>query len=111
MRKICTDYKEADILFSCSEMFNRMSDMRHGKKHNDDGYRGVHIYYQKDNSHFPIEIQFNTATDRKLADILHIVTYKKNYPLEATNIVTKLYSKRKSIDEIKEVIEHVFDSN
>ena len=27
-------------------------------KSNDDGYRGVHVYYQKDNKHYPIEIQF-----------------------------------------------------
>ncbi len=26
----------------------------------DDGYRGVHAYYQKSGKHYPIEIQFNT---------------------------------------------------
>lgn len=33
--------------------------MSHGKA-NDDGYRGVHVYYQLDNFHYPIEIQYNT---------------------------------------------------
>ena len=40
-------------------------------KSNDDGYRGVHVYYQKDNKHYPIEIQFNTYSDRQLNDWLH----------------------------------------
>ena len=32
---------------------------RHGKA-NDDGYRGVHLYFQLDHKHYPIEIQMNT---------------------------------------------------
>ena len=32
----------------------------------DDGYRGVHVYYQKSGKHYPIEIQFNTLFDRQL---------------------------------------------
>ena len=34
------------------------------EKENDDDYRGVHVYYQKGNSHYPIEIQFNIYYDR-----------------------------------------------
>ena len=48
-------------------------------KSNDDGYRGVHIYYQKDNKHYPIEIQFNTYYDRQLNDWLHDKFYKRGY--------------------------------
>lgn len=40
-------------------------------KSNDDGYRGIHVYYQKDNYHYPIEIQFDTYYDRQLNDWLH----------------------------------------
>ncbi|HBF9262870.1 TPA: hypothetical protein OUL50_001950 [Clostridioides difficile] len=36
----------------------RLADMRTGKA-NDDGYRGVHLYYQKSNFHYPIELQIN----------------------------------------------------
>ena len=36
----------------------RVVDMSHGKA-NDDGYRGVHIYFQPDHSYYPIEIQAN----------------------------------------------------
>lgn len=37
----------------------RIADMAKGKAV-DDGYRGVHVYYQKSGRHYPIEIQFNT---------------------------------------------------
>ena len=46
----------------------------------DDGYRGVHLYYQPDNFHYPIELQFNTLYDRQLNNWLHDYLYKKNYP-------------------------------
>ena len=46
----------------------------------DDGYRGVHVYYQKSGRHYPIEIQFNTLFDRQLNNWLHDYLYKKNYP-------------------------------
>ncbi len=42
----------------------RIVDLSHGKA-NDDGYRGVHLYYQKDHFHYPIEIQANTYYDRQ----------------------------------------------
>lgn len=40
-----------------------IADMSSGKAV-DDGYRGVHVYYQKSGKHYPIEIQFNTLFDR-----------------------------------------------
>lgn len=46
-------------------------------KSNDDGYRGVHVYYQLDNFHYPIEIQYNTYYDRQLNNWLHKYVYKK----------------------------------
>lgn len=54
----------------------RVVDMRNGKKY-DDGYRGVHLYYQLDNYHYPIEIQLNTKEDRLFADWSHIYCYKR----------------------------------
>ena len=43
----------------------------------DDGYRGVHAYYQKSGKHYPIEIQFNTLFDRQLNNRLHDYLYKE----------------------------------
>lgn len=54
----------------------RVVNMIHGKKI-DDGYRGVHLYYQKDNYHYPIEIQINTEKDRLFADLTHKYLYKR----------------------------------
>lgn len=75
-RALCTSYDEAlhPDLPSITVV-----DMSHGKAH-DDGYRGVHLYYKKDNFHYPIELQFNTFIDRQLNDWLHDYVYKKNYP-------------------------------
>lgn len=36
----------------------RIADMTKGKA-KDDGCRGVHLYFQVDNHHYPIEIQYN----------------------------------------------------
>lgn len=49
--------------------------MRNGKA-NDDGYRGIHLYYQKSNRHYPIELQINTVKDRIFNDWLHQELYK-----------------------------------
>lgn len=56
----------------------RESNMISGKK-TDDGYRGLHLYYQPDHFTYPIEFQFNTPYDRCLNDWLHSYLYKKGY--------------------------------
>ncbi|MDD6283457.1 MAG: hypothetical protein PUA70_08610 [Oribacterium sp.] len=76
-RTLCDDYQD---LLICSQKNYRIADMSNGKAY-DDGYRGVHVYYQLDNIHYPIEIQFNTYYDRQLNNWLHEYLYKKNYPL------------------------------
>lgn len=53
----------------------RVADMRNGKI-NDDGYRGIHLYFQKSHFHYPIEIQFMTEYDRQFNEWLHIYLYK-----------------------------------
>lgn len=52
-----------------------IADMRNGKV-NDDGYRGVHLYVQKDHYHYPIEIQLMTVADRQFNEWLHLFLYK-----------------------------------
>ena len=62
-RSLRDDYDE--ILKNPPPDALRIVNMSHGKA-NDDGYRGVHVYYQLDNFHYPIEIQYNTYFDRQL---------------------------------------------
>lgn len=54
----------------------RIADMSLGKAY-DDGYRGVHVYYQRSGFCYPIEIQYNTFYDRQFNNWLHKYTYKR----------------------------------
>ena len=63
------------------------------EKADDDGYRGVHLYFQLDNVHYPIEIQYNTLYDRQLNNWLHDYLYKKNYPNDVGRQLRFLYEK------------------
>ena len=53
----------------------RLVDMTEGKA-TDDGYRGLHIYYQPDHQHYPVELQIMTERDRVFNMWLHENTYK-----------------------------------
>ncbi len=86
-RAFCDNY--CDVLKLDSDKF-RIADMIQGKA-NDDGYRGVHVYYQKDGKHYPIEIQFNTLYDRQINNWLHDYLYKKAYPIEVGCLMRKKY--------------------
>ena len=88
-RAFCDDYSE---LISLDSALFRIVDMSKGKA-NDDGYRGVHLYYQKDNFHYPIEVQFNTLYDRQLNNWLHSFLYKKDYPDEIGRQMRLCYEK------------------
>ena len=79
-RAFCDDYRE---IINSNNSVLRIADMNAGKA-DDDGYRGVHVYYQKDNFHYPIEIQFNTFYDRQINNWLHDFLYIKKI------ILTKL---------------------
>ena len=69
-RITCDNYDTLDL---SSKLIRRISDMRDGKK-TDDGYRVVHVYVQPTHEYYPIEIQFNTYSDRLFADWTHIYT-------------------------------------
>lgn len=86
----------------------RIVDMSQGKA-NDDGYRGVHLYFQLDHKHYPIEIQMNTYYDRQINNWLHKYLYKKNYPNEIGLKLRKLYENGKILNEnmFQEVLENV----
>ena len=107
-RALCDDY--IDLINDNSEVF-RIADMSKGKA-NDDGYRGVHLYYQLDNNHYPIEIQFNTLFDRQINNWLHSFLYKKNYPNTVGKEMRKRYEegKLRSREEFEEVLKDVLCS-
>lgn len=57
----------------------RVVDMRDGKK-TDDGYRAVHLYYQRDNFSYPIEIQLWSGKDYWFNLWSHTSAYKYTKP-------------------------------
>ena len=105
-RTLCDDYEEVLALNSSDHI--RIADMSKGKAH-DDGYRGVHVYFQLSNFHYPIEIQYNTYYDRQLNNWLHKYVYKKNYPNSAGCSFRTAYENGtiKSEKNFKEVLNHV----
>lgn len=75
-RAFCDSY---DQILDGEILKFRIADMTKGKAL-DDGYKGVHVYYQKSGNHYPIEIQFNTLFDRQMNNWLHDYLYKREYP-------------------------------
>lgn len=55
----------------------RVVDLRNGKRI-DDGYRAIHLYYQRDSLAYPIEIQLWCAEDYQFNIWSHKLVYKYN---------------------------------
>ena len=108
-RAFCDSYEP--ILEGESAQF-RIADMTKGKAE-DDGYRGVHVYYQKSGRHYPIEIQFNTLFDRQLNNWLHDYLYKKDYSVETGKIMREKYENGliRNEYEFKEVLNNVLSGS
>lgn len=109
-RALCDNYKEVLTLSGCKNI--RVADMSGGKAH-DDGYRGVHVYFQLSNYHYPIEIQYNTYYDRQLNNWLHKYVYKRKYNDIIGRALRKEYEngKIRLESEFMEVLNRVlFDS-
>ena len=104
-RAFCDSYSQV-LEFESSQF--RIADMSRGKTV-DDGYRGVHVYYQKNGRCYPIEIQFNTLYDRQLNNWLHDYLYKKDYPVEIGRIMRVKYENGqiRNESEFKEVLKNV----
>ena len=102
-RSVYTNYDDV-LAMELPEQF-RISDMSHGKTI-DDGYRGVHLHYQMDEFHYPIEIQFNTAWDLQFNQWLHKYVYKKSIPNIIGALLRRYYEngKIKSETDFKEVL-------
>lgn len=76
-RSFCDNYTDVLELGKIEKL--RIADLSKGKAR-DDGYRGVHVYFQLDGRHYPIEIQYNTYYDRQFNNWLHKYLYKRDYP-------------------------------
>lgn len=109
-RSLCDNYE--DVLKLKGTPGFRIADMSKGKA-NDDGYRGVHAYFQLDSSHYPIEIQYNTYYDRQFNNWLHKYIYKKNFDDSIGRRLRELYESAKIISEkeFKEALNHVLSDS
>ncbi len=105
-RSLCDNYEDIFILREIKGF--RVADMSNGKA-NDDGYRGVHVYFQVDGNHYPIEIQYNTYYDRQFNNWLHKYIYKKNYNNSVGLELRNLYesAKIRTEEDFKEALKHV----
>lgn len=108
-RVLCDEY---DSILKIKDVRFKIVDRSKGKS-NDDGYRGVHVYYQKDNFNYPIEIQFNTYFDRQLNDWLHDYVYKKSYDNNIGCLLRLEYEKGniKNLEDFEEVLYNVLHFN
>lgn len=108
-RAVCSDYEEVFELDLESKI--RIVDMSSGKS-NDAGYRGIHVYYQKDNYHYPIEIQLNTYYDRQFNDWMHDKFYKRGFDNKIGQKLREEYEcgKLKSRKEFEEELEYVLSN-
>lgn len=105
-RSLCDNYEDVLELRKIPEL--RIADMSKGKA-KDDGYRGIHVYFQLDGSHYPIEIQYNTYYDRQFNNWLHKYVYKKNYENNIGLQLRNMYENAKiqTEQDFKEALKYV----
>lgn len=109
-RTLCDNYE--DVLQMAKYGNIRVADMSSGKA-KDDGYRGVHVYFQLSSYHYPIEIQYNTYYDRQLNNWLHKYLYKRGYKNQVGYSLRQKYEcgKIKNESEFREVLENVLSDS
>lgn len=109
-RTLCDNY--ADVLQIAGHNNVRVADLSAGKA-KDDGYRGVHIYFQPSSFHYPIEIQYNIYYDRQLNNWLHKYVYKRNYKNQVGCCLRQEYEsgKIRNENEFREVLEDVLSGS
>ena len=109
-RTLCDKYD--DILQMAKYENIRVADMSSGKA-KDDGYRGVHVYFQLSSFHYPIEIQYNTYYDRQINNWLHKYLYKRGYKNQVGYSLRQKYEcgKIKNESEFREVLENVLSDS
>lgn len=87
-RSMCDSYSDVFALEGRPKF--RIADLSAGKA-SDDGYRGVHVYFQLSSRHYPIEIQYNTFYDRQLNNWLHKYLYKRVHDVTIGQRLRTLY--------------------
>ena len=105
-RTLCDNYEDVIQMSGYDKI--RVADMSSGKA-KDDGYRGVHVYFQLSSFHYPIEIQYNTYYDRQINNWLHKYLYKRGYKNQVGYRLRQEYEcgKIKNEYEFREVLEDV----
>ncbi len=108
-RSLCDNYDDVLSLEGIPGL--RIADMSKGKA-NDDGYRGIHVYFQLSGKHYPIEIQYNTYYDRQFNNWLHKYIYKKKYDNIIGLQLRKMYESAKiqTEQDFKEAMKHVLSN-
>lgn len=109
-RSLCDNYEDVLALKKFPKL--RVADMSKGKA-NDDGYRGIHVYFQLDGIHYPIEIQYNTYYDRQLNNWLHKYFYKKKFDDSVGCRLREMYEGAKILTErdFKEALQYVLSDS
>lgn len=85
----------------------RVVDLRNGKRV-DDGYRAIHLYYQRDNKAYPIEVQLWCGKDYQFNVWSHQWIYKYEKP-EVGKYMYELYltgdivTEKDFLEKLKEV--------
>ena len=84
----------------------RVVDLRQGKKI-DDGYRAIHLYYQRDNLAYPIEVQLWCGEDY----YFNLWSHKHIYKYQAPEVGRKLYHEYSDgrIQTEQEFLKHLCD--
>lgn len=105
-RTLCDNYEEILVMSVYDGI--RVADLSGGKA-KDDGYRGVHVYFQLSSYHYPIEIQYNTYYDRQFNNWLHKYIYKKYSEERVGFTLRRSYEdgKIRNEKEFKEVLKDV----
>ena len=87
IRVYVDDYPSEEEVPSCFKYV----DLRKGKKV-DDGYRAVHLYYERDNYHYRIEIQLILKKYKDFYSWMHSYSYKSEDIQIMQNLMNKFES-------------------
>lgn len=97
--RVIAPYSKSKVL---DVPYLRAVDMKDGKKI-DDGYRGKHYYFQVDNYHYPIEIQWWSEHDKLFNNWLHKSKYKVSDDFQTLSELRTLYDYHEiKVDDLEE---------
>ena len=104
--RVVAPYSKSKVL---DVPYLREVDMTNGKKI-DDGYRGKHYYFQIDNYHYPIEIQWWSEHDKLFNNWLHKSKYKVNDDFQTLSKLRTAYDNHEvHADDLEEAYYVLFN--